>query len=150
MPASKRERGSGYDVNLASEFYVLSCLHRLGLTANLTLGNKKGIDIVVARKAGDAVTVEVKGTAMKYDWVANNLYAQDPSRHFVVLVSFEGQMAQKAMPVPSVWVIPLPEIEPFRRKYAGGRMETISRAAVLKNGAAFKDAWDLIGAQRAD
>lgn len=31
---------SGYDTNLAAEFYVLSCLHRIGLTANLTLGNK--------------------------------------------------------------------------------------------------------------
>lgn len=49
-----------YDTNLAAEFYVLSCLHRIGLTANLTLGNKKGVDIVVARDAGDAVTVEVK------------------------------------------------------------------------------------------
>jgi hypothetical protein len=32
---------SGYDTSLAAEFYVLSCLHRRGLTANLTLGNKK-------------------------------------------------------------------------------------------------------------
>ena len=32
---------SAYDTNLAAEYYVLSCLHRLGLTANLPLGNKK-------------------------------------------------------------------------------------------------------------
>lgn len=38
-----------YSSNLASEFYVLSCLHRIGLTANRTFGNKnqKG-DIIVA------------------------------------------------------------------------------------------------------
>jgi hypothetical protein len=59
---------SKYDTNLAAEFYILSCLHRRGLTANLTLGNKKGVDIVVVREAGDAVTVEVKGIAKKYDW----------------------------------------------------------------------------------
>jgi hypothetical protein len=55
-----------YDTNLAAEFYVLSCLHRIGLTANLTLGNKKGVDIVGVREAGDVVTVEVKGVAKRY------------------------------------------------------------------------------------
>ena len=50
-----------YETNLASEFYVLSTLHRLGADASLTLGNKKSVDIVVVRKAGDAVTVDVKG-----------------------------------------------------------------------------------------
>jgi hypothetical protein len=75
---------------LASEFYVLSCLHRLGVTANLTLGNKKGVDVVVVRESGDAVTVEVKGLAGKYEWPGDNLVSQTPripERHFVALVS---------------------------------------------------------------
>ena len=38
-----------YNTNLAAEFYVLSVLHRLGAEANLTLGNKKAVDIVVLR-----------------------------------------------------------------------------------------------------
>jgi len=59
---------TGYNTNLAAEFHVLSMLHRLGATANLTLGNKKGVDIIVARGAGEAVTVEVKGVAQRYDW----------------------------------------------------------------------------------
>jgi len=66
-------------------------LHRIGLTANLTLGNKKVVDVVVVRNAGDAVTVEVKGVAKKYDWPANNLAASKPDQHFVALVSFEGR-----------------------------------------------------------
>jgi hypothetical protein len=33
MSASQANRSSGYDTNLAAEFYVLSCLHRIGLTA---------------------------------------------------------------------------------------------------------------------
>ena len=37
----------GYNTNLASEFYVLSMLYRPGLDANLTLGNKKSVDIAV-------------------------------------------------------------------------------------------------------
>lgn len=56
---------SGYDTNLAAEFDVLSCLHRRGLTANLTLVNKKSVDIVAVRDAGDAMTVELKGIAKK-------------------------------------------------------------------------------------
>ena len=40
---------SGYNTNLAAEFHVLSMLHRLGADATLTLGNKKGVDIVVVR-----------------------------------------------------------------------------------------------------
>ena len=138
-------RTSGYDTNLAAEFYVLSCLHRIGLTANLTLGNKKGVDIIVARKAGDAVTIEVKGTAKKYDWVVNNLSSANPDRHFVVLVTFEGRIDERSMPAPKVWVIPFLEVLPFTKKYAAGRMNTVSRAMVLKGGSKYENAWELIG-----
>jgi hypothetical protein len=48
-PESKK---SAYNTNLAAEFYVLSVLHRLGFDANLTLGNKKSVDIAVIRGAG--------------------------------------------------------------------------------------------------
>jgi hypothetical protein len=134
---------SGYDTNLAAEFYVLSCLHRIGLTANLTLGNKKGVDIIVARKAGDAVTVEVKGTAMKYDWVVNNLSSPHPDKHFVVLVSFEGHIEDTSIP-PKVWVIPFPEISPFIKNYAKGRMNTVSRHLVTTIGGQYENKWKLI------
>ncbi len=133
---------SGYDTNLAAEYYILSCLHRLGLTANLTLGNKKGVDVVVVREAGDAVTVEVKGVAKKYDWPANNLLTQKPSQHFVALVSFEGQIEQPKMPPPRVWIVPFPEVERFKRFYHG--RTNVSRAAILAEGQMFENAWYLI------
>jgi hypothetical protein len=142
-PDPGKQPRSGYDTNLASEFYVLSCLHRIGLTANLTLGNKKGVDIVVVRKAGDAVTVEVKGTAKKYDWVVNKLSSPHPDRHFVALVSFENRITDPTMPAPRVWVIPFPEIEIFRRTYKGD-MNTVSRSAVLRTGSRYENAWNLI------
>src|SRR5438445_13900467 len=136
-------RSSGYDTNLAAEFYVLSCLHRIGLTANLTLRDKKGVDIVVARKAGDAVTIEVKGTAKKYDWVVNNLASANPDRHFVVLVSYESRIVDPAMAAPRVWVLPFPDVEPFRRTYKGN-MKTLSRAQILRDGKKYENAWSLI------
>ena len=57
----------GYATNLASEFFVMSSLHRLGLAANLTLGNKKGIDIVGACVPVRAITIEGKAVAGKID-----------------------------------------------------------------------------------
>ena len=54
---------SGYNTNLAAEFFVLSLLHRKGLDANLTLGNKKAVDILVAQDSGPLLTIDVKGLA---------------------------------------------------------------------------------------
>jgi hypothetical protein len=134
---------AGYDTNLAAEFYVLSCLHRIGLTANLTLGNKKGVDIVVVREAGDAVTVEVKGLAKKYDWPANNLVTDKPDRHFVALVSFEGHIENPDMPSPRVWIVPFPEVERFKKTFTGGRIDVI-RSKLQREGSQFENAWHLI------
>jgi hypothetical protein len=144
-----------YNTNLAAEFHVLSCLHRIGLSANLTLGNKKGVDIVVMRDAGDAVTVEVKGIAKKYDWPAGNLVTAHPDRHFVALVSFEGRIDEAEMPsprvwiipFPEVWIIPFPEVERFKRVYPGGRTN-MSRAAIRADGDEFENAWHLIAGIR--
>lgn len=132
---------SSYNTNLAAEFYVLSMLHRLGADATLTLGNKKGVDIVVVREAGDAVTVEVKGVAKRYDWPANNIQSANPQRHFVALVSFEGRIADASV-APRCWVVPLPELEPYFRQYKGRR--NVSRSAMLKTGQPYEDAWSRI------
>jgi hypothetical protein len=135
-------RMTKYNTNLAAEFYVLSCLHRLGATANLTLGNKKGVDIVVVRDAGDAVTVEVKGLAGKYEWPADNLVTLNPDRHFVALVCYEGRIDEIEMPPPRVWILPFREVEQFIRHY---RTRTnVARSLILAEGGAFENAWSLI------
>jgi len=131
---------SGYDANLAAEFAVLSMLHRLGADAALTLGNKKGVDIIVAR-AGEALTVEVKGVAKRYDWPADNIQSPHPERHFVVLVSFEGRIADPTV-APRCWVVPLPELEPYLHLY-GTRLDVL-RSSMQENGEQFENAWSLI------
>jgi hypothetical protein len=103
------------------------------------------VDIVVVRKAGDAVTVEVKGTAKKYDWVVNRLSSPNPDRHFVAFVGFEGHIKDPTMPPPRRWIMPFPVVARFTRNYAAGRMNTVSRADVLKNGSKYENAWELIG-----
>jgi hypothetical protein len=132
---------SGYDTNLASEFHVLSILHRLGAEAMMTLGNKKSVDIVVVRKKGEAVTVDVKGVARKYDWPADNIRPTRRNRHFVVLVSFESKISKPAVP-PSVWVVPYESLKDFTKQYKGRK--NILRARILKSGKRYKNAWGLI------
>lgn len=63
---------TNHDTGMAAEFYVLSMLFRLGLNANLTLGNQKAVDIFVQRASGDTVTIDVKGLAGKTSWPVND------------------------------------------------------------------------------
>jgi len=129
---------SGYNTNLASEFHVLSVLHRLGAEACLTLGNKKGVDIFLIRDTGASVMVEVKGVAGKFDWPADNILPQEGRLHFVVLVSYEGRIHDPSA-APSVWVISGEVIGTFMKQYEGRRV--VSRAKLLKEGGMFKNGW---------
>lgn len=52
-----------YNTNLASEYYVLSTLYRLGFDAYITLGNKKSIDIILNLNDVRQITIDVKGLA---------------------------------------------------------------------------------------
>src|SRR5260370_9072441 len=74
----------GYNTNLASEFYVLSMLYRLGLDANMTLGNKKSVDITVVLGPGHAVTIDVKAVAGKMDWLMGSTPDSPKPNHYVV------------------------------------------------------------------
>lgn len=48
------------------------------------------------------------------------------------------------MPARKVWVIPFPEISPFMKKYAAGRMNTVFWALILRTGSRYENAWKLI------
>ena len=130
-----------YDTNLASEFYVLAVLYRLGADAALSLGNKKAVDITVVRAPDDVATVDVKGVAGKHDWPADNIDMEPKTGHFVVLVSFEGKIGEPKE-TPSVWVVPHAEIDQFRKQYEG--RANISRAALIANGDGYRDNWELL------
>jgi hypothetical protein len=132
---------STYNTNLASEFYVLSMLHRLGGDASLTLGNKKSVDIFIFKEDGAAITIDVKGVAKRYDWPADNIQIPGTERHFLALVCFEGDIGNPTR-LPTVWIIPSFEIEQFVKKYKSRTV--ISRALINENGDRYKHAWDLI------
>jgi hypothetical protein len=131
-----------YETNLASEFYVLATLYRLGADAALSLGNKKAIDITVLHEPGDTTTIDVKGVAGKHDWPADNIAGDVRANHFVVFVSFEGRFDDPKV-VPSIWVVPHAEVGRFQKRYDGGRVN-VSRSKVTKAGTHFRDNWGLL------
>jgi hypothetical protein len=81
-----------FNTHLASEFFVLSALHRLGAEATLTLANKKAVDIVVIRDAGEAFTLDVKGLAGTTGWPVDNV-KKGRKNHFLVFVCFRNKIA---------------------------------------------------------
>ena len=127
-----------YETNLASEFYILAAIYRLGADAALSLGNKKAVDITIVRAAGHTLTIDVKGVAWKYDWPADNISKETKPRHFVVFVSFEGKFSSPSE-VPSIWVVPYADVERFRIQYKG--RSNISRAQLIANGKQYRDNW---------
>jgi hypothetical protein len=121
---------STYNTNLAAEFYVLSVLHRLGMSATLTLGNKKSVDIVVARDAGDAVTID------------DNL-KQGRKRHFIAFVTFLGKIDDPSVS-PEVYIVPSEEVSSVIYQNPAGNRRVIQLGRARKVWAKFKNGWELL------
>ncbi|MGD0769730.1 MAG: hypothetical protein ABSB42_16215 [Tepidisphaeraceae bacterium] len=131
----------GYNTNLAAEFYVLSVLHRLGLDASLTLGNKKSVDIAIIRGAGEAYTVDVKGLAGKTGWPIDNI-PTGKKGHFLVFVSFLGKI-DKPEVAPEAYVVPSTEMDLLAYDAPGGR-RLLQFKTMRENATRFKDKWELL------
>lgn len=58
---AKKNADKNYNTNLASEYLIMSLLCRDGKDAYLSLGNKKGDDIILNTDKGAICFVEVKG-----------------------------------------------------------------------------------------
>ena len=133
-----KKSGVLYNTNLAAEFWVLSALYRLGVEAQLTLGNKKSVDILILRKSGEIFTIDVKGVAGPYDWPADNIKILDKQTHFYIFLSFEGKIADPLVS-PSVWIIPSDKVGHFLKQFR--TRKDLYRALVKKDGDKFKNAW---------
>jgi hypothetical protein len=129
---------SGYNTNLAAEFYVLLMLHRLGADANLTLGNKKSVDVAVIRGKGSSVTIDVKGLAGKTGWPIDNLGTGN-AKHFIAFVCFWGSIDDPET-APLVWVVPSLKVASLAYRAPGGR-KLMRVSALIASGKKYKDAW---------
>ncbi len=83
-----------YFINLVGEYAVCSELAKRKIQANLTLGNKKAVDIIVLRDDNKAVTIEVKTT--KKNKIVTGFFQkynspESPHPQIWVLVSIDEQ-----------------------------------------------------------
>lgn len=134
-----------YGTNLAAEYYVLSMLYRKGLDAYLTLGNKKSVDIVIAKDDGSMLTIDVKGLAGKTCWPMDN-FTKERSSHFIILVSYLDKILDHTA-LPECWVVPSTEIKKLLYENPKGNRRVIDRygeKGMLKRGLRFKDNWELL------
>jgi hypothetical protein len=133
----------GYLTNIASEFFVVSLLSRLGLDASMTLGNKKQVDIVVTFEEGKAITIDVKAVANKDDWLLGDSPPKAKDGHFVILVGYEGHFAEPLI-APRVWVVPSRELARLTKVARNGNTHYVPRRALIEGGVRFENAWGLL------
>ena len=96
---AKKNADTNYNTNLASEYLMMSLLCRAGKDAYLSLGNKKGVDIIVKTDKGAICILEVKGVNKNNDWIIGNS-GKLPSlpNMFYVLIGFEGKISDVNAP----------------------------------------------------
>lgn len=131
------KKKTGYNTNLAAEFYVLSVLHRFGAEANLTLGNKKSVDIAVVRGAGKAITVDVKGLAGKTSWPVDNL--RKKNGHYLALICYLGKIGDPKV-TPESYIVPSNRIAPFIYHSPKGR-RVVPLGRMRKEGRQYLENW---------
>ena len=102
----KRNADNGYNTNLASEYLMMSLLCRAGKHAYLSIGNKKGVDIIVKTEKGSICVIEVKGVNKKDDWIICNSgeFPNLPGL-FYALICFNGKIKELTN-VPDFYLIP--------------------------------------------
>jgi hypothetical protein len=69
-------------LELASTFYVLSVLHRLGVDATLTFSQADNVDLTVVLESGNALTVDIKTLTGPLEWHVADFTAR-PNHYFV-------------------------------------------------------------------
>lgn len=139
------------NTNLASEFYVLSMLYRLGANAYMTLGNKKAVDIVVVKENGDRITVDVKGLRGTTCFPIDNI--KDTSdHHYLIFVCYLDKIHDCKI-LPEVYIVPsryLEKKEPklndrsvvYRNPKGNRTVVELNRLRAL--GAKYRDRWDYV------
>lgn len=131
---------SGYNTNLAAEYYVLSMLYRKGINAYLTLGNKKSVDIIIEKDTGEILSIDVKGLAGRTCWPMDN-FKKKNKNHFIVLVSFLDKIAHHEV-APECWIVPSLEVEKLLYVNPKGNRQVIDRHTIIKVGSSYKDSWE--------
>ena len=122
------------NTHLASEFFVLSILHRLGYNATLTLGNFKAIDINVVGNKLKHVTIDVKGAISATGYWVNPIYSK---KHFYVFVSYNNKINEIDFS-PEIFVVPSLQLKGLLTKSTSNSFK-VSFSAL--RGTNYRDNW---------
>lgn len=137
-----------HNTNLASEYYALSMLYRMGADAHLTLGNKKSVDILV-EKDNEIITIDVKGLKDSSCFPIDNIKKKD-KKHFLIFISFKKKINQPDC-IPDVFIVPSDELfnkhdeldgEIIVYKNPKGNRTVVEYSRLKKLSAKYKDKWD--------
>lgn len=134
----------GYNTNLASEYYVLATLYRLGFDAYITLGNKKGIDIILNLNDKKQITIDVKGLQGKTLFPLDNVDEKlKKPYHFIVFISFLNKIDDPLV-LPEIYVVPYSMLSKMMYRNPKGNRKGINLYELRVNGKNYLNNWDLL------
>lgn len=136
-----RSADTNYNTNLASEYLMMSLLCRTGKDAYLSLGNKKGVDIIVKTNAGAIAIVEVKGVNKANDWlICNHGSLPAAPNLFYALVCFQGTISELTA-AADIWLISseLLKVATEHVVHKNGKTVYLRRALISKAYTPFKN-----------
>ena len=136
---------STFDSNMASEFFIMSSLYRLGLSPILTLGNKKEIDIVIL-KDNQTITIDVKGLKGLSNWPIGTGEKLEHLRrlrnHFFAFVCYHNHFRNLAEP-PEVYIVPTRAALAVARQWRGQDQFVVMVRDLRQRANDFRDKWSL-------
>lgn len=121
-------------LELASKFYVLSVLHRLGADATMTFSQSDNVDITVVLESGHALTVDVKSLTGPLEWQVADFSAK--AGHFLTFVWYPT--ASNPNTPPRVYIVASEELSRF---LASHRQDRVSLERLDEEVHA-RDAWE--------
>lgn len=128
------KRANCYDTGIASEYHVLSLLHRQGFEAYMSTGNRKSVDIRVV--SGDkTISIDVKAVQGYSSLIVNNVKPKD--NHFIIFLIYNNKFAD-INTMPELYIVPSANIEQITKIY--GDQKRICKRDLIS----YKDCWNLL------
>jgi hypothetical protein len=106
-------KANSYNTGIASEYYILAQLYRLGYEAYVSLGNKKSIDIRIV-KDEKTVTLDVKAVQGYSSLIVNNLTYK--ASHFVAFVIYNNKFEDLKF-VPEVYIMSSLDVKTIEKSF---------------------------------